>query len=503
MRFLHKFALLLSILIILSSLIQFKIFDRSFMAATSTLFLTINERAASNVKEQLVAYFDKIEKLLKTISVSDEFKNNQVLLNELHAIIPELDVLLIINRQGDVVLSSGTRSTNLQANLSQREYFQQAIRGETFISDVFTGRGGNQVISIATPLLENGAITGVVVGVVRLHGNILASLFDDKAFGQGGFISIVDNQGTIVYHKDNARIGQKGLLFAQLQGLSGSAVLQYDSDGEYYLGYSCVPGLNWTVIVSTPAAEMTQLRNSMIYKALAISLLVVLVIIAIGTYTVRRYTGPLDRLLQAFSTLSKGDYKKIDPAGYTTEFATMIQVYNDTVKKLEEVHTNLKVAADVDGLTGLYNRRAFDRLLETISGEMQAHSLETLGIMLLDIDYFKQINDAKGHMIGDEVLKEFAEIITGVAGSRSAFRFGGDEFAVILRNSSGQTICRLAEEIRSRCEQSPFGYTVSIGIAVYPGHADSIDKLLELADQALYSSKAGKNKVTVSPGCIV
>ncbi|MDF2874828.1 MAG: diguanylate cyclase domain protein [Sporomusa sp.] len=496
MRFLHKFTLLLGILIIISGFIQFTIFERSFIATTNSLFLATNEKAAHNVGEQLVAYFSKIETSLKAIAASERIRSDPKLLDDVNSFIPELDLIFIIDKQGHVLLASGITGVSPDLDLSQRDYFQQAIRGETYISGVFTSQGGRKVISIATPIVENGTIAGVVFGVIRLHGDTLASMFGDKSFGRGGFIAILDRQGTIVYHNDRERIGQMGRAFNQLQGISGSTVMQYDSDANYYLGYSKVPGLNWTVIVNTPAAEITQLRNRMIYEILAVSLLVILVIIAIGTYTVRRYTKPLDKLVEAFSAVKRGKYKKIAPYGYAAEFDEMIQVYNDTIEKLEEVHTTLEGAADMDDLTNVYNRRSFDKILGILDSEIQDNSLETIGIMILDIDNFKQTNDTQGHLSGDEVLKEFAAIIVSVVGVRAVFRFGGDEFAVILRNSSYDGIAFMAEEIRLRCEQSFRGYTVSIGTATYPRNADSIGELLKLADKALYISKEIRNKVT-------
>lgn len=496
MRFLHKFTLLFSILIIASSFIQFGIFERSFIATTNSLFLATNEKAAFNVGEQLIAYFNKIETSLKAVAASKQIRNNQLLLDDINSFIPELDLIFIIDKQGRVLLASGVDGDRTGWDVSQRDYFQQAIRGETYISGVFAAQSGRKVISIATPIIENGGITGVVFGIVRLHGDTLASMFDDKSFGRGGFIAILDRQGTIVYHNDRNRIGEQGRDFVQLQGVTGSSIMQYESGADYYLGYSRVPGLDWTVIVNTPSAEMTMLRNKIIYEILAVSSLVILVIIAIGSYTVRRYTKPLDKLVEAFSAVRKGKYKKIAPYGYATEFSEMIQVYNDTIEKLEEVHAALEGAADVDELTKVYNRRSFDKIQGTIESEIQAGSLESIGIMILDIDNFKLTNDTQGHLAGDEVLKEFAAIIASVVGGRAVFRFGGDEFAVIVRNCSYDRIAAMAEEIRRRCEESCHGYTVSIGTAVYPDNAGSLGALLERADKALYVSKEIRNKVT-------
>ncbi|WP_215830610.1 sensor domain-containing diguanylate cyclase [Pelorhabdus rhamnosifermentans] len=492
MSFLYKFTLLLGSLVIMSSFIQFFIFDRFFLANTDDLLLTINEKAANNFAEQILAYFKNIEASLKTIASDPNI--NQAILDKINQIVPEVNVISILDKNGDVMLVSGVKDVS-GLNLSQRDYFQRAIRGETYISGVYTSNHGRKVVSIATPIIENGNIVGVVVGTVWLHENSLSSMFDNKSFGRGGFISITDSQGIIVYHPDKESIGKGTSIADHLQGGKGSAIIKY-TGLEHYIGYSKVPELNWIVSVNTPTAEVTRIRRLMIYEILAISIFTIFVVIAIGTYTVRRYTKPLDTLVEAFSSVKKGKYKQIISYDYAPEFDDMIQVYNNTIRRLEEVHTTLKWAADIDGLTGTYNRRSFDKILELLNGEVLAHSLDNLGIMILDLDNYKQLNDTYGHLAGDDILREFTAITQSIVGIRFVFRFGGDEFAIILRNVAREKIISLAEKIRLQSEKTLKGCTVSIGIATYPENADSVDALLDFADKALYISKETKNRVT-------
>jgi len=286
------------------------------------------------------------------------------------------------------------------------------------------------------------------------------------------------------------------MLVDSLQGMTGSVIMKNSSGLEHYIGYSNIPELNWRALVMTPTAEVTQLRTMILYQIIAVSLLTILVVIAIGIYTVRRYMKPLDKLVEAFSAIKKGKYKQITSYGYATEFDEMIQGYNDTIKELEEVHATLQGAADFDGLTGAYNRRSFEKTLELLKVELQSGSLESVAIMILDLDHFKQLNDTSGHLAGDDVLKEFTAIAVSVVGARSVFRFGGDEFAVILRKIPREMVISFAGEIRLQSEKALRGCTISIGIATYPRNADAIDEVLAFADKALYISKETKNTVT-------
>lgn len=495
MRFLHKFTLLLSALIIISSFIQFFAFDRFFLANTNSLLLATNEKAANNLGEQLLTYFKNTEASLQMIASDPEIRNNQKFLDKINEVIPEVNVIFILDKQGNITLASQPAKTS-GLNLSQRDYFQHAIKGETYISGVYTSAQGREVVAIATPIIENSKIIGAVVGTVWLHENKLAMMFDNKTFGRNGEIAITDQRGSVVYHSDQGRIGKNSEIIDNLQGATGSLILRNASALERYVGYSRVPELDWHVIVSTPTDELAKLRSMMLYEILTVSILAIFLVIVIGNYTVRQYMKPLENLIEAFSSVKKGKYKRIASYGYATEFDEMIQVYNDTIRKLEEVHVGLKGAANIDGLTGAYNRRAFDNLLELIKAEQQSNSLNSLGIMLLDLDDFKRQNDAGGHLAGDDILKQFTAIAQSIVGIRSIFRFGGDEFAIILRNISDAAFLSYAEEIRLQCAKKLTDCTVSIGIATYPKNTGSIDELLNFADKALYMSKDIKNKVT-------
>jgi len=498
MRFLHKLAIVLCIVVIGGSFIQFFVFDHFFLTTTDSLLLEINEKAAYNIGDQLLAHFEKTKAVLKTVASDPQIRGNQGLLDKINSVIPEVNSIFILDRQGVISLGSDAEGVST-INLSQREYFQHALQGETYISGVYTSAQGREVVAIATPIIEEGIISGVVVGTVRLHENDLTSMFDNKSFGRDGLVAVTDGQGRIVYHPNRERVGKIADIVESLSGETGAIIMKNYSGREHYIGYRQIPELNWHVMVMTPTTELAHFRTLLYYQIIGMSIARILVVIVIGIYIVRRYMKPLDTLIEAFSTIENGKYKEIPSYGYAREFDGMIQVYNNTIKKLAADHATLQVAADLDALTGTYNRRSFEKILKLIKVEVESGVLETLAIMILDLDHFKQINNSYGHLAGDDILKKFTAIVVGIVGPRSVFRFGGDEFVIILRNIPRQRIISLAEKIRFQCEQALQGNTVSIGIATYPRNGDSIDVMLDLADKALYMSKDTKNTVTEYP----
>lgn len=164
-----------------------------------------------------------------------------------------------------------------------------------------------------------------------------------------------------------------------------------------------------------------------------------------------------------------------------------------------------RLAAEADALTGLGNRRLLGRRLEACLGEAESAQL-SFGVLLMDIDHFKQFNDTYGHAVGDEVLRIVAGTLRhSLRTTDFVGRWGGEEFlAVILEVDEGK-LAAVANKLRGLVAQSGFSHdparsrvTISVGAALWrPG--DTLASLLERADGALYQSKAaGRNRVTVS-----
>ncbi|MDF1588656.1 MAG: GGDEF domain-containing protein [Gammaproteobacteria bacterium] len=158
-------------------------------------------------------------------------------------------------------------------------------------------------------------------------------------------------------------------------------------------------------------------------------------------------------------------------------------------------------AALTDGLTGLNNRAAFDSSLQREIG--LAHRQQTpMSLIVLDIDNFKVVNDTYGHSSGDQALKSLAEVITEtMRGSDIAFRYGGEEFVLILSNTDAQAAVSVAERIRVAASQlfctdgkRSFGFTISLGVAQL-NRGEKGSALFDRADHALYQAKkAGRNQ---------
>ncbi len=175
----------------------------------------------------------------------------------------------------------------------------------------------------------------------------------------------------------------------------------------------------------------------------------------------------------------------------------------DVLLKLQRAHQALEVSAATDSLTGCTNRREFEvRAMAEIARVQR--SAAALSFVIIDLDHFKQINDRHGHRAGDEALKAFAGLIKKILRpSDLAARIGGEEFALILPDTSLAAAARVAERLRLLTESEVVSvadahvrFTASFGVAQYGIDGDSFESVIEAADSRMYRAKqAGRNQV--------
>jgi diguanylate cyclase (GGDEF)-like protein len=175
--------------------------------------------------------------------------------------------------------------------------------------------------------------------------------------------------------------------------------------------------------------------------------------------------------------------------------------------QLEQALHEQEQLAVMDSLTGLYNRRFLDAELQ-LELDRGARSQQPVGILLCDLDHFKQVNDRYGHLVGDSVLREVARRLLGaVRNGDLVARYGGEEFVVLLPGGGKEQLKEIGERCRRAFDETPFflpkGHkttvTISIGGACWPKDAGSAHHLFEVADRALYRAKGqGRNRVYMS-----
>ena len=190
-------------------------------------------------------------------------------------------------------------------------------------------------------------------------------------------------------------------------------------------------------------------------------------------------------------------------AAEINSFATRLDA---AYKELESTNARLKETSFKDEVTGLYNRRFFSLRLEEELSRYRRFN-HPVSVVLLDLDGFKSVNDSLGHAVGDDTLRDVAQILMKHSrGINVVSRYGGDEFAVLLVETSKAGARLYADRIREVVAKYPFSHgkilTASFGVASLPDdEASTAEDLFRAADEALYAAKrAGKNQVAAATG---
>jgi len=221
-------------------------------------------------------------------------------------------------------------------------------------------------------------------------------------------------------------------------------------------------------------------------------------IVLFGFFSIRSITRPLNEAVNMARKVAEGNLDMTTYVRCRDEIGELTSAMMTTTDRMKSLHDS----AMIDSLTGLYNRRyLYEYAEKVVAGVLRRR--KAIGVVMCDLDYFKQVNDTYGHSTGDKVLREIADVIRkSVRESDIVIRFGGEEFLVVLPDIDDGESLSIAEKIRRNIEhlsiQIPDGVireTMSLGTCEFPADSDTLWNCIQHADTALYRAKvAGRNR---------
>jgi diguanylate cyclase (GGDEF)-like protein len=210
---------------------------------------------------------------------------------------------------------------------------------------------------------------------------------------------------------------------------------------------------------------------------------------------------------EEYSLVLSATAKTEDDITYINAKTPAIKNYLEAAKPVIEGRLLMAKLQDTslrDAMTGLYNRRFLEEFIDNVMSQA-VRDKDTYHVMMLDVDFFKSVNDNYGHDIGDKVITEIGKLLQdAIRDADLAIRYGGEEFLVMLRNASDEGALKVAQDIHSQFAQLSFDVgngqhikkTISIGLAKFPTDGETIWKTIKYADTALYVAKTtGRNKI--------
>ena len=260
-----------------------------------------------------------------------------------------------------------------------------------------------------------------------------------------------------------------------------------------------------TLTLLSDNVELSERLGTYIVMQLLISLLTLVIIVFISIRLQRIFTAPIFRIIEVIREIAQTkNYAVSVDTVQNDEFKALYTHFNSMIAEVRDRDATLSRLATTDPLTGLSNRRHAMEVMQTMVSRARRKQ-ESFGLIMLDIDHFKRVNDQYGHPVGDAVLKMIAGVLTQTAREIDLVaRIGGEEFLVLCDRSDLEATHLIAERIRVavECLDIPFGEGMSLRVTTSGGVyaaipvTESLDLYLSRADGALYRAKeCGRNRI--------
>ena len=373
---------------------------------------------------------------------------------------------------------------------------------------------------------------------VELELAPIAAMCRKIRFGKKGHCAITDKKGQVIAHPNQDleteiyNVSKIGILNKLRESKSG--IWSFNSPHlkeDVIAGYNTVPGLGWGIIIPQPKSELESPFKAVINTVITWLAVGIIISLLVAYILTQQITKPLNSLVIKSKeigiradTFNLGAIPKNSPEEVSelwNALSALVDRLHDSNKEVRKLNyslskdiekataklraTNLHLykMSSLDHLTKIANRRYFEDSLRKI---FKNKPNEYVGIIVIDVDKFKHINDHYGHEAGDLALKHIANIMKqGTRGKDIPARLGGDEFVAYIHNCEDRVLTQVAENLRKKVQDQPIEWegeviqlSLSVGTVNCHGSENyTLDQLLKFADEAMYESKeAGRNSVS-------
>ena len=401
-------------------------------------------------------------------------------------------------------------------NYYHSEWYTRGMeKDDIFYTGVYMDSQGRGLTVTVGSSFKNSR--GEKAGVVCMDFDLTA--FYDQMFAagleNGTFTFAMDHEGTVIA-PDSDMLNLKeytGLTLDQLDALKA------DPDGIMEINqavYVCVPmeRVGWTMCACVPKAAIQKgirAADISIQQAVVVFIIIALLIMLIAVFAVNKSVNtiiyPLALLRRDIKTISDGNlnyratvYRNDEIGDIASGMNEMVDRLNFTLNELMSAQQHADAMgrlATLDGLTGIYNKTAFNKQMELLTDGLNQGETQ-FGFVMLDLNNLKVINDNYGHEKGDSAIRNLCRIIGEVFAHSPAFRVGGDEFVVLLKNEDYRNVDALVKHFQERVRDNASNWSAkpwehvsgAIGCALYDERLDrGVESVLSRADREMYICK--------------
>lgn len=442
--------------------------------------------------------------------IADDVDNPEKLQQEVNRLFLQEDTfnsVVIVDAEANILVNAPQTLGLAGKKIETKEGLEGLHSQQPYISDPYMSSTGRELIVLSTPIFnKEGIFQGVVNGTIYLHeSNLFDLILGKHPYENGTYVYVVDTNGKILYHPNKARLGEdvseNTVVEKLLNEKSGAQPVVNSLDRPMLAGYSATERTRWGIVVQTPYDEALSAVGkhvlNVFWRGLPFIVLATIFVVVLASRIVR----PLQSMAKIVENSAREEEmsKLKDIRAWYFEVFKIREALIQSFSILHGEVNTLKEESSTDPLTKLLNRRSFDQVIHLWTEQQKSYTL-----VILDIDYFKKVNDTYGHTVGDEVLQFLASKLKEVLDQEEiACRYGGEEFILLFPGETVGNAYSRVDALREKISQliSPTGkmITFSAGIANYPLHGDQSKMILEKADAALYEAKKnGRNRVEVT-----
>lgn len=376
--------------------------------------------------------------------------------------------------------------------------------GETVLTDLFTGSVVRRpVLAMGVPVWQDDRVRYSLN--IGLDTDALNMLLQQQPLPSGWLMAVLDRKGTIIAHSRAADqfMGQPAVpaVLEAIHRLPEGSIETVTKEGIAAVSsHHRIPRWGWTVAVGVHRDVIEQPLRRGLATVLAVGGGVLAVGLWLAFRITRRVLAAAQGLNAAAQAIEKGQPVALPPVVFREA-----QAVAAALTRAAEAMGQVQNAAYHDALTGLPNRRLFTEMAQQQLAQAQ-RSGARVALLALDLDHFKAVNDTHGHAAGDQLLREVAARLQSCVRSADVVaRLGGDEFLVLMGQADVDAALDLAQRLIGSLS-APYpgvepAVSTSVGIALYPDSAQTLEALMQAADEALYDAKhAGRGRPRVAAG---
>ena len=378
-------------------------------------------------------------------------------------------------------------------------------RRPVWITPYYNQNLGMDMVSYVSPVIHEGTLVGVAG--MDISRPTLTSRIQNMSAYETGYACMIDADGTIYSHptlKLGTNIAERFpdiyAAISRMEDPNDIPLINYSYDGLRKKAACALLQNGLKLVVVAPLDEINAGWRRVLWTMAVSALVLVAVFGMLGFTALSRVTEPLRRLAEASERLSEGHYDvKLAPQG-DDEVGILTRSFQHLVNHLNVYISDLNSKAYKDAMTGVKNKAAFEAVAQELNEAIKSAPQDNpprFGIVMMDCNELKEINDAYGHDKGDLYLQSACRMICATFAHSPVFRIGGDEFVALLQNADYDNRAALVDDFERRCRaydqatSTPWEHaSIATGMAVFDPLVDQdVDSVFRRADERMYRQK--------------